>query len=144
MSGATVYTWSNFGKVAAGEEIAGGSPEDPLANLVVAETGITFLRGALGGRHTPDTVRVSRTRSPGFCFVTPYGELRMLARKPTSRHTISLPIWCIDLLPVLRMPKKKTPGKVAFQHSTEACRSASLRANIVLMKKVYIGFSIQQ
>ena len=52
MSGATVYTWSNFGKVAVGEEVAGGGPEDPVADLAVVGTGIIFLGGALWRQRT--------------------------------------------------------------------------------------------
>ena len=76
MNGATVYTWSNFGKLAAGEEIAGGGPEDPSADLVVLGTGIVFLGGAFWQAAHPDTVRVCRERNPEFCLVGPYGKIK--------------------------------------------------------------------
>ena len=76
MSGATVYTWSNFGKVAAGEEVVGGGPEDPVADLAVVGTGIVFLGGALWAATHPDTVRVSRERNPEFCLVGPYDKIK--------------------------------------------------------------------
>ena len=71
-----VYTWSNFGKVAVGEEIAGGGPEDPVADLAAIGTGIVFLGGALWVAAHPDTARVSRTRDPEFCLVGPYGQIK--------------------------------------------------------------------
>ena len=76
MSGTTVYTWFNFGKVAVGEEVAGGGPEDPVADAAVIGTGIIFLGGALWEATHPDTVRVSRERNPEFCLVGPYGKIK--------------------------------------------------------------------
>ena len=75
MSGPAVYTWSNFGKVAVGEEIAGAGPEDPLADIAVAGTAIIFIGGALWEATHADTVRVSRTRNPEFCLIGPYGKI---------------------------------------------------------------------
>ena len=46
MSGTAVYTWSNFGKVVVGEEIAGAGTEDPFADIAVSVTGIIRWRNA--------------------------------------------------------------------------------------------------
>ena len=81
MSGTAVYTWSNFGKVAVGEEIAGAGPEDPFADIAVVGTGIIFIGGALWEATHADTVRVSRTRNPEFCLIGPYGKIEDTCKK---------------------------------------------------------------
>jgi hypothetical protein len=70
-----VFTWGNFGKAAAAEEVAGLGPEDPAADAAVIGTGVVFALGALWELTHSDTVRVSRTRTPDPCLVGPYGEI---------------------------------------------------------------------
>ncbi len=76
--GDTVYTWANFGRAAAAEEIIGGGPEDPAADLAVLGTAIVFGLGALHELTKTDSVRVSRTRTRDPCLVGPYGAIKDL------------------------------------------------------------------
>ena len=91
----TVYTFGNFAKAAAAEEVAGLGPEDPAADIPVVGTGIVFALGALWAATRSDTVRVSRTKTPDPCLVGPYGEIEGACKGAGGETHHIVPEWCI-------------------------------------------------
>lgn len=114
MSGTAVYTWSNFGKVAVGEEIAGAGPEDPIADIAVAGTAIIFIGGALWEATHADTARVSRTRNPEFCLIGPYGEIEDTCKKAggETHHIVPDMVYRLGARPTTAADQSSTVDRV--------------------------------
>ena len=114
MSGTAVYTWSNFGKVAVGEEIAGGGPEDPVADIAVIGTGIIFAGGALWEATHADTVRVTRTRNPEFCLIGPYSKIEKAckAEDGETHHIVPDMVYRLGARPTTAADQNSKAGRI--------------------------------
>ncbi len=124
--GNTTYTWSNFARAATAEEIGGGGPEDPVADIVVAGTAIIFLGGALWVATHADTARVSRTSDPEFCLIGPYHKIKDLCSKANgeTHHIVPDMVYRLDVRPTGAAedsPKDRIPNSPTLNQGMSIC-----------------------